>query len=200
MYVVAGPNGAGKSTLTRGARNEFGLEPIDADAIQRDSGMSSAAAWHEALRRCRKAIARRESFLVETTLAGSDPTRPSTYLTLMQEAKARGYRVDLTFIALANADAHVARVADRVAGGLHHIPEPLIRARYDRSLQRAADALHIVDHALLLDNSSAAMPFRLVLEAVSGTILVQGAKVPPDWVDRIRRRFELGITTGQPDP
>ena len=182
MYVVAGPNGAGKSTLARGARNEFGLEPIDADAIQRHSGMSSAAAWHEALRRCREAIEKRDSFLVETTLAGSDPSRPSTYLRLMREAKARGYRVDLTFIALANADAHVARVADRVAGGLHHI------------------ALHIADHALLLDNSSASMPFRLVLEAVSGTIISQGEDVPPHWVERIKWRFQLGITTEQPDP
>src|ERR1700681_1574817 len=121
MYVVAGANGAGKSTLTRGARNEFGVEPIDVDAIQRQTGMSSAGAWSEGLRRCREAVASEKTFLIETTLAGSDASRPSTYLQLMQEAKARGYYVVLVFIALENADAHVGRVADRVAAGMHDI-------------------------------------------------------------------------------
>jgi predicted ABC-type ATPase len=197
MYVVAGPNGAGKSTLTRGARGQLGADPIDADAIQRETGMTSADAWREGLRRCREAIANEKSFLVETTLAGSDPSRPSTYLQLMREAKSRGYRLDLTFIALENADAHVARVADRVAAGLHDIPERQVRDRYERSLQRAADALHLVDHALLIDNSSAAAPFRLVAETDRGNIVAKADGVP-QWARLVLARFLSGIRTGQP--
>jgi predicted ABC-type ATPase len=71
MYVVAGPNGAGKSTLTRGARERFGLELIDADAIQRESEMDSGAAWAEALRRCRDALANRRSFWSKRRLQGA---------------------------------------------------------------------------------------------------------------------------------
>jgi predicted ABC-type ATPase len=170
MHVVAGPNGAGKSTLTSRARHLLGLDPIDADTIQRETGMKSGDAWAEGLRRCRKAIEDRTSFLIETTLAGRDREQPSTYLRLMEEAKMRGFRVDLTFIALENADAHVARVADRVASGLHDIPEHVIRERYDRSLERAANALSIADHALLIDNSSADTPFRVVAELDDGRI------------------------------
>jgi len=191
MYVVAGANGAGKSTLTHGAQHEFGVEPIDADAIQRQTGMSSAGAWSEGLRRCREAIANERTFLVETTLAGSDALRPSTYLRLMHEAKSRGYRVELLFIALGNANAHVARVADRVAAGLHDIPEEKIRERYELSLERAGDALHIADHAVLFDNSSAGVPFRPVLEFDSGKIVAEAQDIP-EWADRILLRFIIG--------
>ncbi|HEX3465038.1 MAG TPA: zeta toxin family protein [Candidatus Elarobacter sp.] len=199
MYVVAGPNGAGKSTLTRGARSEFGVEVIDADAIQRETGSSNAEAWSEGLGRCRAAITARRSVLIETTLAGSDASRPSTYLDVMRSAKSLGYRVELTFIALENADAHVARVADRVAAGLHGIPEARIRDRYDRAIERGADALRFVDHALLLDNSSATEPFRLVAEVQAG-VVVATASALPRWAGRMLLRFSLGIRTGEPDP
>jgi predicted ABC-type ATPase len=188
MFVVAGPNGAGKSTLTSRARTLFGLDPIDADAIQRETGMSSADAWAEGLHRCREALAARTSFLIETTLAGSDPRRPSTYLQLMREAKDQGFRVDLTFIALENADAHVARVADRVAARLHAIPEQMIRDRYDRSLRRAAEALPIADHALFIDNSSARFPFREIAEFESLRPIAVADPFPL-WMVRVLQHF-----------
>jgi predicted ABC-type ATPase len=184
MYVVAGPNGAGKSTLTSRARSILGVEPIDADAIRRETGMSSAAAWAEGLRRCREALDERKSFLIETTLAGSDPYRPSTYLRLIKEAKDRGFRVELTFIALENADAHVARVADRVAAGLHDIPEDAIRERYERSLERAGIALLFADRGLLIDNSSATTPFREIVEIDDGAVVAYSDNLP-QWVFRV---------------
>jgi len=82
----------------------------------------------------------------------------------MRDAKSRGYRVDLTFIALSNPTAHVVRVADRVAAGLHDIPREEIIRRYQLSMLRAAQALEFVDHAVFLDNSSADEPFLLVAE------------------------------------
>jgi predicted ABC-type ATPase len=173
----------------------LGVAPIDADAIQRETGLSSATAWTEGLRQCRQAIDEGKTFLVETTLAGRDALRPSTYLTLMIEAKSRGFRVDLTFIALENADAHVARVADRVAAGLHDIPERAIRDRYERSLKRAAVALSIADHAVLIDNSSIVRPFRPIAEIENGRLVSslgpQGRDAVPDvkWVNAVLRSF-----------
>jgi predicted ABC-type ATPase len=190
MYVVAGPNGAGKSTLTRGARDGFGVDPIDPDAIQRETGSGSSEAWYAALRQCRDAIGAKRTFLVETTLAGSDAARLPTYLRLMVEAKASGYRLDFTFIALGNADAHVARVADRVRAGLHGIPEEKIRERYERSWRNATTALAIVDHALILDNSSIEVPFRLIAEIERGDVVALADDVPT-WVASMLMGLEL---------
>ena len=107
--------------------------------------------------------------------------------------------MDLTFIALENPDAHVARVADRVAAGLHDIPEEKVRERYERSLERAADALRIVDHALLLDNSSISEPFRAVAEIDRGEIVAQDNDLPR-WARGVLLRFSLGIRTGETNP
>jgi predicted ABC-type ATPase len=182
MFVVAGPNGAGKSTYTQGARVLWGLVPIDADAIARETGSDSATAWTEGLRRCRAAIAVKRSFLVETTLAGRNPERPSTYLSLMGEAAANGFRIDLTFIALESPAAHVGRVEDRVNAGLHAIPEDKILARYHLALRRLPDAIRIANHVRVIDNSSVTAPFRPVLEVDEGR-LVAISKVLPAWVE-----------------
>ncbi len=97
----------------------------------------------------------------------------------MHEARARhGYVIDLTFIALENADAHVARVADRVAAGLHDIPESTIRMRYERTIWRLPDAIRASDHALLIDNSSVAVPFRPVAEFQSGRWTALSREMP----------------------
>ena len=161
--------------------------------------MTSAQAWADGLRLCQEAIAKRTSFLIETTLAGRDPTRPPTYLKLMSDVKRQGFRVDLTFIALENADVHVARVADRVAAGLHDIPEQRIRERYDLSLSRAADALHIADHALLIDNSSARFPFRAVAEFDRGRVVALDSNLPR-WAGTVMNRFAAGIGSTERDP
>jgi predicted ABC-type ATPase len=181
MYVVAGPNGAGKSTYTQGARVLWGMAPIDADAIARETGSDSAAAWAEGLRRCRDAIAAKRSFLVETTLAGRNPDRPSTYLSLMSEAAANGFRIDLTFIALESPEAHVGRVEDRVNAGLHAIPQDKILARYHLALRRLPDAIRVANHVRIIDNSSVADPFRPVLEIDEGRLVVISEALPA-WV------------------
>ena len=103
------------------------------------------------------------------------------------------------FIALENADAHVSRVADRLAAGMHDIPEEKVRERYERSIERAADALRIVDHAILIDNSSVGEPFRLVVEMENGTILAQVEHLP-QWARRLLIRASSGVRTGTSMP
>ncbi|HTD33995.1 MAG TPA: hypothetical protein VK665_10065, partial [Candidatus Elarobacter sp.] len=116
--------------------------------------------------------------------------RPPTYLRLMADAKRSGYRLDFTFIALGNADAHVARVADRVRAGLHDIPEEKIRERYERSWRNATTALAIVDHGLILDNSSIEVPFRLIAEIEHGEVVALADDVPT-WVASMLIGLEL---------
>ena len=88
----------------------------------------------------------------------------------------------------------MARVADRLAAGLHGIPEERIRERYERSMERAVEALNFVDHAVLLDNSSASQAFRLVAEFNDGRRVAVIDDIP-SWAAAILSRFALRIRT-----
>lgn len=70
------------------------------------------------------AVASRQDFAVETTLAGR------SYLGLIQQWKETGYQVGLAFLCLPSADLAVERVRLRVQQGGHDIPETVIRRRF----------------------------------------------------------------------
>jgi len=64
----------------------------------------------------------------ETTLAGR------SYLKLIRRLQAGGWRVELIYLALPNAEMSRLRVAERVAHGGHSISEDDIARRFPRSL------------------------------------------------------------------
>jgi len=68
-------------------------------------------------------FAAHESFAFETTLAGRG------YLRHIRAWEAAGYRVKLIFLQLDTPEAAIARVAQRVRQGGHHVPEIAIRRR-----------------------------------------------------------------------
>lgn len=76
------------------------------------------------LEEVRQCVVKDESFAIETTLPGLG------YLRHIEQWQAKGYRVSLFFLSLPDADAAVARVAERVRQGGHNIPEPVIRRRF----------------------------------------------------------------------
>ena len=49
--------------------------------------------------------------------------------------REQGYHVSLFFLRLPDADAAIARVAERVKQGGHNIPESVIRRRFDAGLR-----------------------------------------------------------------
>lgn len=159
LYVVAGPNGCGKSTLIQ---NRFrGLRVIDPDAIARriapDAPEDAAImAGREAIRERRAAIVAGESFVVETTLSGGSVLR------LMEQAKARGYRVELHFVCVDSADESLDRVASRVAQGGHDVASEDVRRRFVRAQENLAVAIATSDEARLYDNASVDEPYRSV--------------------------------------
>ena len=131
VVILAGPNGAGKSTaapaLLQGALavDEF----VNADVIAR--GLSAfepdrvaIAAGRIMLARLDELAAQRVDFAFETTLATRSFAPWLLGLTLS------GYDVHLFFLWLSSADLAVARVADRVRAGGHHVPEAVVRRRY----------------------------------------------------------------------
>ena len=155
IIIIAGPNGAGKTTFAREfLPQEAGcLTFINADLIAHglspfrpeDAALHAARLMLEMIGTC---VSRGESFAIETTLSGR------TYARMIPQWRRAGYEVALFFLQLPSQDLAVARVADRVAQGGHHIPEPVIRRRFQAGIANF-DALYkpLVDAWRLYDNS-----------------------------------------------
>ena len=131
IIIIAGPNGAGKTTFAREFLPQEANCPtfINADLIAQ--GLSPFRPEAAALRAGRimlemiaDCVRRGESFAIETTLSGRG------YAQLIPAWKRAGYRVTIFFLELPSAEMAVQRVALRVRQGGHHIPEPVIRRRF----------------------------------------------------------------------
>jgi predicted ABC-type ATPase len=136
VIVLAGPNGAGKSTSARTLLAETlqVMTFVNADVIAQGlAGFDTASAAVEAsrimLERLHQLAAQRQDFAFETTLAAR------SLAPWLRTLRDEGYRVHLIYFWLANADLAVARVAERVQLGGHHVPEATVRQRYRRSIQ-----------------------------------------------------------------
>jgi predicted ABC-type ATPase len=157
VVILAGPNGAGKSTsasrLLQGALavHEFvnadtiagGLSAYRPEAVAVTAGRVMLARLHEL-------AASRVDFAFETTLSGRG------HSVWLRELRGSGYRVHMTFLSLPDADAAVARVAERVRRGGHSVPEDVIRRRYRAGLRNffgvyrdTVDSWQLYDSALL---------------------------------------------------
>lgn len=68
--------------------------------------------------------ARGESFAFETTLSGR------RYVRHIVAWRAAGYHVALYFLSLPSAELAIARVAERVRQGGHHVADTVIRRRF----------------------------------------------------------------------
>ena len=155
VIIIAGPNGAGKTTFAREfLPNEEGCPQfLNADLIA--AGLAPFAPESAALPAARLMLAELErhfqtgqSFAFETTLSGR------AYLRHIARWRAAGYRVELIFLRLASADEAVARVAQRVKQGGHHIPEAVIRRRFAAGLDNLSrHYAPAVDAWALYDNS-----------------------------------------------
>jgi predicted ABC-type ATPase len=134
-WIIAGPNGAGKTTFALDYLPQIAKcsRFINADLIA--AGLSPLAPERELLAASRlflgeieDAIAEREDFAFETTLAGR------SYLKLIRRLRSEGWRVDLIYLALPSVEISKLRVAERVAHGGHNIPTADIERRFARSL------------------------------------------------------------------
>jgi predicted ABC-type ATPase len=125
---------------------------VNADVIARrlnpaDPGRASLPAGRAVLHRLRALIGRRGDFVWETTLSSSQA------LALMRRARAAGYEIGLVFVVLARADLNVDRVAQRVSQGGHHIPEDIVRRRYEAAFEKLADAIPLAHATAIFDNT-----------------------------------------------
>ncbi|MDB6004091.1 MAG: hypothetical protein JWR15_1078 [Prosthecobacter sp.] len=143
-------NHAGPKLLPRLGLIRF----LNADEIARglsplDPSLTAFKAGRLLIEEARGLIAAKASFAIESTLSGK------TYVSMIREAKAQGYRFPLHYIMIGSGDQAVGRVALRVKIGGHHVPEEDVRRRFERSRRHfLADYVPLADEWVLWDNAS----------------------------------------------
>ena len=155
IIIIAGPNGAGKTTFANqiltGVQSSFPF--VNADIIARGLNPSDPEemAFHAGrlmLQRIEELVKAGTSFALETTLSGL------AYSRSIPRWRSLGYRVELYFFSLSFADMAVERVSNRVSEGGHHIPENVIRRRFEAGLRNFREKFNdLVDSWVLYDNS-----------------------------------------------
>jgi len=152
IIIIAGPNGAGKTTFARNflPQEAHTLHFINADLIA--AGLAPFNPESVSFKAARLMLGELdeiskagESFAFETTLSGQH------YLQRIQDWKDQGYIVKLWFITLSTPELAISRVAERVSQGGHHIPEDVIRRRFDAGLKNLPKYQKAVNSFVIFD-------------------------------------------------
>jgi predicted ABC-type ATPase len=130
-WIIAGPNGAGKITFAleylpslAGFHQFINADLIAAGLSPLSPERERVAAARLFLREIGRSVANQESFAFETTLSGRG------YLTMLQDMKRKGWRIELIYLALPSVPFAQDRVRERVAHGGHDIADDDIERRY----------------------------------------------------------------------
>ena len=137
MFILAGANGSGKSTISRVLLPAEGIVYVNPDDIAMELNPSDPLgvrieAGRETFRRIDELFERGESFAVESTLSGN------AYVKVLQLAKALGYETMIAYVFVDSPEVCIARIAVRVQGGGHFVPDEDVRRRYARSKENFA--------------------------------------------------------------
>jgi len=155
LYIIAGPNGAGKTTFAKEflPHDAECLEFVNVDMIA--GGLSPFAPQRAAIRAGRLMLEQIHSltnrglnFSFETTLSGK------TNIKLLKDLKTRGYKIHLYFLWIPTVKLALERIATRVKGGGHDVPELVVRRRFNKSLTNFFKYYQpLVDSWAIYDNS-----------------------------------------------
>ena len=155
ILVIAGPNGAGKTTFaTEFLPNEANC-PVFVNADLIAAGLSpfrpnlaAVRAGRLMLQQIDEHVRRGDSFAFETTLSGRGHARR------IPRWQTMGYRVKLLFLRLPTPEMAIARVAQRVSGGGHDVPNSMIVRRFSKGWHNFENVYRdLVDEWRLYDNS-----------------------------------------------
>ncbi len=123
------------------------------------------------LARLKELAARRADFAFETTLA----TR--SFAPWLRDLRLAGYDVHLFFLWLSSVDLAIARVADRVGMGGHHVDEEIVRRRYSAGIRNFFSLYRPLATTWALYNNSGPEPVRVAEGLASETIGVYDKEV-----------------------
>jgi predicted ABC-type ATPase len=180
LAVLAGSNGAGKSTFYARNLRALGLPFVNADDIAKtlhpqDAESMAYEAMHVAGAVRADLVRRKVSFCMETVLSDTQGSK----LRFFREAQAAGYQLLFIWIRLDSAALSQARVRQRVLRGGHAVPDEKLIARFPRTRANAIEALKLADFGLVLDNSSADDPYRVVESWHAGCCSERDGTEPP---------------------
>jgi predicted ABC-type ATPase len=138
IYIIGGCNGAGKTTFARDFLSPE-IRLMNADEIARglspfNPSLVGTRAGRLLLEEVHRALRRRETFALESTLSGR------TYIHLLERARTSGYEVELHYLLLATEQLALNRVAyrARVMGG-HSVPKEDVIRRFRRSRENVRE-------------------------------------------------------------
>ena len=97
----------------------------------------------------------------------------------LAEARGRGYRTYLYYVATDDPAINVARVRHRVRMGGHGVPEDKVVSRYRRSLSLLAGAVRATDRAYVVDTSGPRLVW--VAEVTAGRQIELRTDRMPSW-------------------
>jgi predicted ABC-type ATPase len=158
VVAIAGPNGAGKTTFYHAHLANLGLRFVNADVLAHELSIDPYAAARLADSLRRALVAQHESFVFETVF--SDPAGDK--IEFLKEASRAGYTVVLCYISLSSSAQSIERVAMRVSQGGHDVPDAKLVLRFSRSLANLQQAIAVLPHVLVFNNSDLEHPYRLV--------------------------------------
>ena len=120
-------------------------------------------------------VQKRTSFAIETTL------RSAVTFDQARIAKARGYSLEMRYLALRDFSMHLERVKARADAGGHSASETTLRRIYNSSLANLGQSLAEMDYLWVYDNSRLGGPPKLIMRARRGVIrfLIDS---PPSWL------------------
>ena len=97
------------------------------------------------------------------------------------QARQKGFRVYLYYVATEDPDININRVQLRVAQDGHHVTPDAIRNRYYKSLSNLKSAVKQTDRAYIFDNSG--VQAKIIAEINEGSIVnLNDAIEVPNWV------------------
>lgn len=158
--MLAGPNGSGKSTIKSELKPQWIGVFLNADEMERDLkatqgflslrrlGVGGDAV--EVLERTKRSL---ETFGLEEKLDLPALLSHPSKIEFMKEARARGYRVYLYFVATDDPDINIDRVRRRVLQGGHPVDDDKVIERYHKSIALMTPACEVADRAYIFDNS-----------------------------------------------
>ena len=164
LFIIAGCNGAGKTTAA------YAMLPgrlqcedyVNSDEIAKGlspfrPSLAAIKASKIMMERIHELIEEGKSFGVETTLS------TKTLAKIAQDARKKGYMVNIIFFWLRIPERAIERVRLRVASGGHDVPDDTIRRRFGLGIDNLFHLyIPICDYWMIVDNSNT--PSRIVAE------------------------------------
>ncbi len=175
VYIIAGPNGAGKTTFAREflphyahCRNFINADLIAEGVSPFDPEAAAFRAGRLLLGEIEGYVRRGVDFGFETTLSGK------TYLNLFGRLRKHGYAIQVFFLWVPSPEVALSRVRERVIGGGHDVPEPVIRRRFDRSLKNFFVHYRQLANSWTLFDNSGERPIVVALAREGDIVIIKG--------------------------